>query len=269
MQRFDGGRLFISITGLSNLGHSIPFGQNSLAIPESNFNDIKEKIEYICSELECIDLSASLVTARTIRDILNSEIEIKENLPVSMGERLAFFSPMVLSKYQNYTKDIVTRFKDELSARMVFTIQSGKSNDDESPTPLFGEDVFNAFPSANDDIAEAGACLALGRGTACVMHLMRASEVGLSALAKALGIGKKNDWGSYLREIDKELSVRAKASGARSADEQFYSEAATSFDHVKRAWRNPTMHVDRSYSKIEQRKFFSQSGPLCAICLPV
>jgi hypothetical protein len=96
MQRFDGGKLFISITGLSNLGHSIPFGQNSLAIPESNFNDLKQKIEYICSELECIELNSSLVSAITLRDILNTEVEIKDNLPVSMGERLAFFSPMVL-----------------------------------------------------------------------------------------------------------------------------------------------------------------------------
>jgi choline kinase len=34
----------------------------------------------------------------------------------------------------------------------------------------------------------------------------------------------------------------------RTQDEQFYSEAAFSFDIVKRAWRNPTMHVDKSYS---------------------
>jgi hypothetical protein len=47
-------------------------------------------------------------------------------------------------------------------------------------TTLFGVDVFNKFPSANDDIEEAGTCLALERATACVLHLNRALEVGLT-----------------------------------------------------------------------------------------
>jgi predicted XRE-type DNA-binding protein len=114
---------------------------------------------------------------------------------------------------------------------------------------LFGADVFKAFPSANEDITEAGTCLALERATACVMHLMRAVEVALAALAKALGIAPQNDWGSSLRLIEKELTNRAKNSGARTPDEQFYAEAATQFDHVRRAWRNPTMHVERTYTQ--------------------
>jgi hypothetical protein len=113
---------------------------------------------------------------------------------------------------------------------------------------LFGPEVFKAFPAANNDIYEAGTCLALERGTACVMHLMRVVEVGLSALAAALKVEKQNDWGAYLREIDKELERRYKTSGARSPDEQFYAEAGVVFDRMRRAWRNPTMHVENSYS---------------------
>ena len=113
---------------------------------------------------------------------------------------------------------------------------------------IFGGEVFQAFPSANEDISEAGTCLALDRGTACVMHLMRVIEVGLAALAKELGVKKQNDWGYYLREIDGELTKRTKASGARSADEQFYAEAATGIDSMRRAWRNPTMHPEKTYT---------------------
>src|SRR5579864_1024489 len=47
---------------------------------------------------------------------------------------------------------------------------------------LFGDDVFAKFSSANDDIYEAGTCLALERGTASVMHCMRIMEAGLAAL---------------------------------------------------------------------------------------
>jgi len=113
---------------------------------------------------------------------------------------------------------------------------------------LFGDEVFTNFPSANEDITEAGTCLALDRATACVMHLMRVVEAGLGVLAATLGIARQNDWGRYLREIDQELAKRMKASGARSADEQFYAEVATTIDNMRRAWRNPTMHPDKTYT---------------------
>jgi hypothetical protein len=114
---------------------------------------------------------------------------------------------------------------------------------------LFGGLVFNAFPSANDDIYEAGMCLALERGTACVMHLNRVLECGLSALAGTLGIGKQTDWGAYLGKIEPLLDGRAKAAGKRSEDEQFYAEAAANFDRMRRSYRNPTMHPEKTYSQ--------------------
>jgi hypothetical protein len=118
----------------------------------------------------------------------------------------------------------------------------------DNPT-LFGEKVFNAYPSATEDIAEAGTCLALERPTACVMHLMRASEVALKALANAVGVGTQADWGAYIREIYREMEKQAKAAGAKTPAHQFYAEAAAQIDNVKRAWRNPSMHVDKSYSQ--------------------
>lgn len=114
---------------------------------------------------------------------------------------------------------------------------------------LFGDAVFNAFPSATDDIAEAGTCLALERSTACVMHLMRAAEAALRALATTVGVSRQTDWGGYIREIYKELERQVKAAGAQSPDHQFYAEAAAQIDNVKRAWRNPSMHIDKSYSQ--------------------
>jgi hypothetical protein len=113
---------------------------------------------------------------------------------------------------------------------------------------LFGDDVFANFSSANTDIFEAGTCLALERGTACVMHLMRVLEAGLKCLAAALNVTAQNDWGSYIREIERELAARIRASGARTSDEQFYAEASVTFDAVRRAWRNPTMHIANEYS---------------------
>jgi len=113
---------------------------------------------------------------------------------------------------------------------------------------LFGDEVFTKFPSANNDIFEAGTCLALERGTACVMHLMRACEVGIKALAAALSVGPQNNWGVYFREIDKALDTRTRAGGKRTPDEQFYAEVRITLDGARVAWRNVTMHVENNYS---------------------
>jgi hypothetical protein len=113
---------------------------------------------------------------------------------------------------------------------------------------LFGDDVWTAFPSANDDIYEAGMCLSLDRYTACVMHLMRAMEIGLRTLGATLEIKPQNDWGGTLREIEKALEARLAVTKARSADEIFYADVAAQIDNVRLAYRNPTMHPDRTYS---------------------
>lgn len=152
--------------------------------------------------------------------------------------------------------DVRRRLLDQFKSTFCLLLSSRERRLFEPTEPPFGKSVEANFHSANEDIYEACKCLALERSTACVMHLMRVSEAGLAALAGTLGVTKKNDWGAYLREIDKELEARAKASGARTDDEQFYAEAAASFDHLRRAWRNPTMHVDRSYSPERATEIF-------------
>jgi hypothetical protein len=257
MEKFDAGRLFISITGVSNMGHGLNM-DNGLAIPMGNYQEVCQSIDYICISLNKLTLTTTLTSANTLKDILKKEVKLNaQSSDAAIPGLFALFEPLVFGRFMHFSAELVGRFKDEMSSKIVFSISQRNSGYLDSETPLFGDEVFDAFPSANDDIAEAGACLALGRGTACVMHLMRASEVGLSALGKTIGVSKQNDWGSYLREIEKELTRRAKTSGSRSVDEQFYSESAASFDHLKRAWRNPTMHVDRSYSPERGEEIFS------------
>jgi hypothetical protein len=139
------------------------------------------------------------------------------------------------------------RLLDQIETTFCLLLSPAEKRIFEATTP-FGVEVETKFPSASEDIYEAHKCLALGRSTACVMHLMRVSEVGLKALATALSVGHQTDWGGYIREIEREMDSRAKSSGKRSADELFYSECALAFGHLKRAWRNPSMHVDKTYT---------------------
>lgn len=144
---------------------------------------------------------------------------------------------------------VVISYGDELDGRKIFAMTPQYAHYHSPEEPLFGQRVFAAFPDANNDIAEAGKCLALGCGTACVMHLMRALEVALKAVAKEFGIEDKNDWGTYLREIEKELKAHETAGKKRSADEQFYADASAQLGNLKVAYRNPTMHVGSDYSE--------------------
>jgi len=141
---------------------------------------------------------------------------------------------------------------------LFFAITPGEAALYKQDEPLFGQEVQDSFPSAAFDIAEAGKCVALSRGTACVMHLGRVVEVGLRVLADTLALPTRPDWGRHLTDIEKELTNRYKAAGARSPDELFYSEAAAQIGHIKTAWRNPTMHVDKTYTE-EQAKGILQA----------
>jgi hypothetical protein len=156
----------------------------------------------------------------------------------------AMSSGMTVAELRQGLVEFQHRLDDDVQTHVYILVTKPEYYNQEK---LFGEFVFENFSSANNDIFEAGMCLALSRATACVMHLMRAVEVALSALASELDVSKQNDWGAYLRKIAAELDRRATSSGARTPDEQFYSEAAANFDRMRRAYRNPTMHPEKTY----------------------
>jgi hypothetical protein len=180
------------------------------------------------------------------RDIINILRTLDLPHSIKVAENLLMDAKTAETAHQAI-RELTNSAMLELEGRKFFRPLRTYESYYENPK-LFGDQVFTNFPSANEDIAEAGTCLALERPTACVMHLMRVMEVGLAALGKAVNVSKQNDWGGYLREIDKALAASMKAAGARTAVGQFYAEAAAMIDNVRRAWRNPTMHADKSYS---------------------
>jgi hypothetical protein len=162
-------------------------------------------------------------------------------------------------------KEIVTelqgRIRDELSHIELWLI-TREENRFLKINP-FGEDILKKFDPARDDIEEAGKCLAYGRGTGCVFHLMRVMEVGLRALAASLNDSrldpKRNpSWDAILKKCDEELlkPMRDRAEEWRE-DDAFYSTASAQLHAVKDAWRNPTMHVERKYTTEEAEEVWN------------
>lgn len=148
----------------------------------------------------------------------------------------------------NHLMDITSRIRDDCSGRLYFQI-APEAVRLYQPNAHFGEDVERVFPIAIDDIAEAGKCLALGLGTATVFHLMRVMEAGLRALAAELGIPYAPSWEAYKKQLDKILD--ANNYGNLSADQRakrpFYQDALGDVVAIKTAWRNPTMHIVKTY----------------------
>jgi hypothetical protein len=145
---------------------------------------------------------------------------------------------------------LVQRIHDELETVCLLMVPPDRVNLWEQVEPPFGPEVDAKFPSAADDISEAGKCLALGRATACVSHLMRVLEIGLRSLSAVMGLPMANpNWATQLDQIEK--AIRGMGAATHGPDwkveQQFRSEAAAHFRLLKDAWRNHAMHSHARY----------------------
>lgn len=156
----------------------------------------------------------------------------------------------------NLINDVTLRLEDELSGIALFGIKR-HAELYEPDTPLFGEAVADKFPLAIPDIEDAGKCLALEQGTACVFHLMRIMEVGLKSLANLLGIPYAPSWESYIKQIQDKIGEKHDRKGVDwKCDEPFFRDVLGDLQSIKICWRNPTMHVVRRYSPDEADQIF-------------
>jgi hypothetical protein len=133
---------------------------------------------------------------------------------------------------------------------------------------VFGEDVYEGFPSARGDLKEAGNCIAAECNTAAVFHLMRAVEWGMRAFCADVGFKrvcidrKKNkflpisysQWDKILSQlpdkIDKKIE-RIKNRNRKQIAQEFYHPVRQDIRGFKDAYRNHIMHTRRDYSHEE------------------
>jgi hypothetical protein len=142
-------------------------------------------------------------------------------------------------------KTILDTVQAELASKLFFRLsdETAKYYKDKR---LFGDEVETVFPSAVTDIEESGKCLALGRGTATVFHMMRVAEIGLKKVGADLNIPYAPSWESYTKQIGDKLAMpHSKKSIKLRKNSPFYREVLGDILSMKTAWRNPTMHIER------------------------
>lgn len=149
--------------------------------------------------------------------------------------------------------DVLTREPEKF--RFILVSQDRTAYLDDSAS--FGERVVEAFPSAKDDIRDAGNCLACECTTAAVFHLMRVAEHGLRALAydRRVRVPKGPielaTWEDVLRELEKsEVAIQGYPKTlAREAQYEFVHGAMMEFKRFKNVYRNRVAHTRDPYDR--------------------
>jgi hypothetical protein len=197
--------------------------------------------------------------------MVNRGIELKKSLTV-LAARITAMAVDELNghlagrypTYENLSRglgDISTTLKRELILTKLLAFSVSEQEYFAPAEPLFRKEFEAKFISGAAELDEAAKCLALGRSTACVFHLMRLMECGLKATAACLGTpaptsGGDRNWGNVLASVKGAIDEKSKTKtwANPTVDRDFFSEAYVSLDAVRVAWRNTTMHVEKTYT---------------------
>lgn len=162
--------------------------------------------------------------------------------------------------------ELCNRMYDEVDLNYCMILSQSERKLFDPTSPHFGEDFAVKFAvNGAFEADEAAKCLALGRSTAAVFHLMRVMEVGIRAVARCLGIADPikdadRNWGKMLDTIKDELDSRGPAPkrpwATGTSDKALFARILASLDAVRVAWRNPTMHVENKYTPDEAEHIF-------------
>ena len=204
-------------------------------LPAHILHMFSEKLQILSNQLEIVWLPVTLQSMRTLQEAVRLKDPNRQLIPLL-----------------NEVQDIL---QYELVSMMFFKIPNELTEYYQDHNELFGEQVSIQFPSAKYDISEAGKCLALGRNTACVFHLMRVLEIGLTALGNVFGISLSHtNWHPAIEQIEKkirEMGADPNRGATWKDDQEFYAQAASYVMVIKDAWRNYTAHARGKYDEQE------------------
>jgi hypothetical protein len=178
--------------------------------------------------------------------------------------RLKDDEPLTTGEFARLVNELYERLSDECSALELLLLSPIECQRYAPSKPLFGADFAAKFPTNGAfELDEAAKCMALGRPTAAVFHLMRIMELGIRALADCLGLPDPTkpadrNWGVILKAIWNGIEKKWPKSADRMAgDGRLFEDLYVSLDAVKNPWRNSTMHVENKYTDDEAEHIFT------------
>lgn len=250
------GTLLFTFTRIANLLQAVTSlpPNHHLVLPARDYTDFSQVAEDFLVASQSIGLKVTEVSAKRLPE------ELKH---AEQEADLFHFRGANLVHLVGCLNEIVICMQNETTLKVALILPPDKEGYFEPGTPLFGELVHSKFPGVIYEIDEAAKCLALGRTTATVFHLMRILEGSLRAIHCYLGIdkelsGNNRNWGNVLRGIREEIGRR----GPNWIERDYFKEIYARLDAIKDAWRNNTMHVESIYTEQEAKVLFENTRGL-------
>src|SRR4051812_31350538 len=247
MERIHGGNVIASASYLGGSCKFLQFGRrearrtgNAVVVSLDQMGGIIEAATVVRAAADQLGMAVCAAAARDLGAVL-------ERLPPPGAQGLVL-GERHLDDLVGGLDYLIRTFRDEIEARFLFVMSGTNVALYDPGEPLFGAAVEDGFPSSAFDISEAGKCLACGRWTAAVMHLMRALEAPLAALAAHVGVPGGANWNKQLNEIESRLRLVSKSRDGAD-EEQWAAEAASHFRAIKNGWRNRAMHGQETYDE--------------------
>ncbi len=163
-------------------------------------------------------------------------------------------SPHTHGQMRSTVEHLSAAYQQELSRHFFAYIKPDKAKymrsvDASIANPAYGVVALNAFPHSFRDMGLAGNCYACGFNDACVFHLMRVLEHGLSGVATVFSEPFAHEnWHNIIERLESKIRKIDKGLGPDwKEQQQFYSEVACEFMFFKDAWRNHVMHGRDEY----------------------
>jgi len=205
-----------------------------------------EKLAHLRNMFVELDQGTLKLDNELTLDRLSWELEgVRNAIYYDLNERLFLYVPAQFAKYHY----------DSLSVY-------GKRE-------LYGKEVVENFPNAVKEMRAAGNCYATGNNTACVFHLMRATEYGLRAVFKRYKVTYSRkpktpveflQWGEIISAIQGKIDglEKTKKTKRRDDDIEFLRGVAVQFKYFKDKWRNNVMHSREFYEVEDATKTMRQ-----------
>jgi hypothetical protein len=202
-----------------------------------NYRDTIKCVEILCKNLEAIELEISIISAQRLLNALRKKRA---------------------GQLYDCLRELQGRVYDQFEKSEVIIIPIRK-NHFYTKRELFGAQVETRFPRIIEDIEESGKCLALGRSTATVFHLMRIMEVGVQEFGSLLGvpIPTEKTWQDIMNRVNKAIGLLPENTPQEKKIKSNYGAAASHLSNVKIAWRNEVMHPKATYTEEEAEDIFS------------
>lgn len=152
-------------------------------------------------------------------------------------------------------EELKNRMEDECKLRHFFTLSDEEQTYLEPMGRIFSNEIINKLPAMSEDLEEAGKCLALGRYTASVFHLMRIMEIGVQEFGNKIGVtvAAEKVWQVIIQEADKKI----RGMDQKQAQTKKYASISSHLYNVKLAWRNEVMHPKATYTYEEAERIIS------------